>query len=70
MVRSPFSVRQCRIQTAAVAVASLASALLAKRRWHECGQPESPACKRVKFDLSVFMFNVGLKLMVKIIPPI
>jgi hypothetical protein len=30
-----------------------------------CGQPESPACKRVKFDFAALVFHVRLKFMVE-----
>ena len=74
MVRPPFSVRHSHAQIAAVPVASLASAFFPKRRSSECGQPKSPACKRVKFDFAALVFHVRLKFMVesslkKITPP-
>jgi hypothetical protein len=65
MVRSPFSIHQHCFQTAAVAVASPASAFFQVGDLSECGQFKLPACRRVKLDCNAFLFHVGLKFMVK-----
>jgi hypothetical protein len=61
MVRPPFSVRQSHAQIASVTVASLASTFFQSGDLSECGQPKSPACKRVKFDCGALMWNVMFK---------
>jgi hypothetical protein len=70
MACSPLSVHQYLFQTAAVAVASLASASFRSGDLSARGQSKSPACRRFKFDCAAFIARVRLMLMVKIIPPI
>jgi len=70
MVHFPFWVCQSHAQIATVAVAKPRQHVFPKRRSSECGQPKSPARKRVKFDFATLVFHVRLKLMVKITPPI
>ena len=44
-----------------MAVASLASRFFQSGDLSSCGQPESPACKSVKFGLDTFMRDAGAK---------
>jgi len=64
MVPASISFPRYHAPIAAVAVASLASTFFQSGDLSECGQPKSPACKRVKFDFAALVFHVRLKFMV------